>query len=240
MRPSSDSSPDILIFPIPNMNPIPDSSRGLRASRGRGVGKGRKIRPINRSHSPEPRFSACTSVGRFLSDSWASCLKSAKQKCVNRLWRAFCTLHRLQVAEFLLWRFWKSALQSVGHVCAFIANNWSYNLVCRRDQISGYFLSYVLTFLMSTEPRWVSFYRADILPSHSLWRNHSPINHKQMFTSVTIWTWSLPLNQVRLDFSSLCHYRVLCEIILTKISLSLSIVKISLAFLCPVHCGPSV
>jgi len=63
MRPLQDCSTAILVLFYKHEA---DSSRGsplLRASNGRGVGKSRKIRPINGSHSPEG------GVGRFDSDS---------------------------------------------------------------------------------------------------------------------------------------------------------------------------
>jgi len=74
MQPSPDCSPALLVFPIPNMNPI--SSRGVRSSNGRGVGK-----PANKSQSftrgqlliAQHGTSACTSDRRFVGDSWASC-----------------------------------------------------------------------------------------------------------------------------------------------------------------------
>jgi len=53
MRPSPDCRTAILVFPYQIW---PDSSRGfpsLKVSNGRGLGRSRKIRPINRSHSPE-------------------------------------------------------------------------------------------------------------------------------------------------------------------------------------------
>jgi len=53
-------------------------SHSWRASNGRGVGKSRKIRPISRIHSPEE-----SSVGRFFSDIWASCLLNFISNHVN-------------------------------------------------------------------------------------------------------------------------------------------------------------
>jgi len=64
----------------------PDSSRGyptLRASSAsnrRGVGKSRKIRPINRSHSSEGSTSACISVAGLLAIPELICRVQVRDK----------------------------------------------------------------------------------------------------------------------------------------------------------------
>jgi len=77
MQPSRDCSLAILVFPYQIWTRPLVEIPPLTASGGKGVGKSRKIRPINCSRSPKDRSwqhssMAYTSVGRFVSDSWAT------------------------------------------------------------------------------------------------------------------------------------------------------------------------
>jgi len=73
-RPSPDSSPAILGFP----HQIRTRGKPLNGvSNGRGVGKSRQIRPINRSHSPE----GSSGVRWLVCQRWTSCVTHVTFTC---------------------------------------------------------------------------------------------------------------------------------------------------------------
>jgi len=53
MQPLPDCSPAILVFSIPNMNPIARGDPFVEGVKWERVDKSRKIRPINDGHSPD-------------------------------------------------------------------------------------------------------------------------------------------------------------------------------------------
>jgi len=75
---------------------------------------------------------------------------------------------------------------------ASITNDWCYNPVGRRDQISGYFYRALSLFKCSLDHAKKSFYRA----ANAIFAKVGRIASEEVTLQL-----SLPLNQVRLDFS---------------------------------------